>query len=320
MNRSLFLIILRYGRISPGSPKGDLAPVRSLCRERKPVWHSLQSRPVIDDRLVQDDPGRRRKLPDQRDIISEYLSNMERRSRPQVASWGRAPDCDRILWRHPGATGGVVLADRRRSWSNGSTTCRTARDPGHEPRRLRHRGPRRQLPIGHTTDARISRLALAIECTDVGWAIESTNRNGVLLHPWGLPPRYTQRNETTAAPRIALRVVGSIVREHWVLLEDDTRLTTGDPTTDSPIRAPGPAPVVPRPAGVAAGAVRVAARDRACGERAADHHGNPDAPPRGGPGPRRRARPGARGHRRRPGVRPSAGAVRLAGPDHFPSQ
>jgi hypothetical protein len=97
-----------------------------------------------------------------------------------------------------------------------------------------------ELPIGHTTDARISRLALTIECTDAGWAIESTNRNGVLLHPWGLPPRYTQRNETTAAPRIALRVVGSIVREHWVLLEDDTRLTTGDSTngpTDSELQA-----------------------------------------------------------------------------------
>lgn len=82
-----------------------------------------------------------------------------------------------------------------------------------------------ELPIGYTADARISRLALTVTCTEAGWAIESTNRNGVLLHPWGLPPRYTQRDETTAAPRIALRVVGSIVREHWVLLEDDTRLT-----------------------------------------------------------------------------------------------
>jgi hypothetical protein len=92
-----------------------------------------------------------------------------------------------------------------------------------------------ELPIGHTTDARISRLALTIECTEAGWAIESTNRNGVLLHPWGLPPRYTQRNETAAAPRIALRVVGSIVREHWVLLEDDTRLTAGSAgATDEP--------------------------------------------------------------------------------------
>ena len=78
-----------------------------------------------------------------------------------------------------------------------------------------------------STDARISRLALTVACTDAGWAIESTNRNGVLIHPWGLPPRYAQRDETTAAPRVALRVVGSIVREHWVLLEDDTRLTGG---------------------------------------------------------------------------------------------
>ncbi len=84
-----------------------------------------------------------------------------------------------------------------------------------------------ELPVGHTTDARISRLALTVTCTEAGWAIESTNRNGVLIHPWGLPPRYAQRDETTAAPRIALRVVGSIVREHWVLLEDDTRLTAG---------------------------------------------------------------------------------------------
>ena len=84
-----------------------------------------------------------------------------------------------------------------------------------------------ELPLGYTTDARISRLAVSVTCTDAGWAIESTNRNGVLIHPWGLPPRYARRDETTAAPRVALRIVGSIVREHWVLLEDDTRLTSG---------------------------------------------------------------------------------------------
>ena len=89
-----------------------------------------------------------------------------------------------------------------------------------------------ELPVGHTKDARVSRLALTLACTESGWAIESTNRNGVLIHPWGRPPRYAQRDETSAAPRVALRVVGSIVREHWVLLEDDTRLTPG--STDSP--------------------------------------------------------------------------------------
>lgn len=81
-----------------------------------------------------------------------------------------------------------------------------------------------ELPVGHTKDARVSRLALTVACTESGWAIESTNRNGVLVHPWGLPPRYAQRDESSVAPRLALRVVGSIVREHWVLLEDDTRL------------------------------------------------------------------------------------------------
>lgn len=91
-----------------------------------------------------------------------------------------------------------------------------------------------ELPVGHTADARISRLALTVACTEAGWEIDSTNRNGVLIHPWGLPPRYAQRNETTAAPRIALRVVGSIVREHWVLLEDDTRLTAGHSESDGP--------------------------------------------------------------------------------------
>ena len=96
-----------------------------------------------------------------------------------------------------------------------------------------------ELPIGHTNDARISRLAVSVTCTESGWAIESTNRNGVLIHPWGLPPRYAQRDETTAAPRVALRVVGSIVREHWVLLEDDTRLTgsTGEGPTAGELEA-----------------------------------------------------------------------------------
>jgi hypothetical protein len=96
-----------------------------------------------------------------------------------------------------------------------------------------------ELPIGHTNDARISRLALTVECTDAGWAIESTNRNGVLLHPWGLAPRYAQRNETTDIPRMALRIVGSIVREHWVLLEDDTRLHAGRYRSDD---SNGPTP------------------------------------------------------------------------------
>ena len=84
-----------------------------------------------------------------------------------------------------------------------------------------------ELPIGHTNDGRISRLAATVTCTENGWTIESTNRNGVLLHEWGLAPRYADRHETTDAPRMALRVVGSIVREHWILLEDDTRLNSG---------------------------------------------------------------------------------------------
>ncbi|GAA0633470.1 hypothetical protein GCM10009547_41780 [Sporichthya brevicatena] len=97
-----------------------------------------------------------------------------------------------------------------------------------------------ELPIGHTHDARISRLALTVTCTEDGWAFESTNRNGVLIHPWGQPPRYAQREETTAAPRVALRIVGSIVREHWVLLEDDTRLASARPgRANSPGGLPG---------------------------------------------------------------------------------
>ena len=90
-----------------------------------------------------------------------------------------------------------------------------------------------ELPVGHSKDVRVSRLALTVACTESGWAIESTNRNGVLVHLWGLPPRYAQRDEASAAPRVALRVVGSIVREHWVLLEDDTRLSA-EPGADGP--------------------------------------------------------------------------------------
>ncbi|MGQ0624142.1 MAG: hypothetical protein ACT4PP_05725 [Sporichthyaceae bacterium] len=74
---------------------------------------------------------------------------------------------------------------------------------------------------GAQIDPRVSRLAVTVRCTEVGWHIESSNRNGTLIHPWGLPAWQARPIEVCADPRVAIRVLGGPDREHWVLLEDD---------------------------------------------------------------------------------------------------
>ncbi len=79
-------------------------------------------------------------------------------------------------------------------------------------------------------DPKVSRHALQVARTPYGWQVTTTNRNGVIVQPWGQPPGMAVPNTALAWPRLALRVVGSPDRQHWVLLDDAAlRLRRPDP-------------------------------------------------------------------------------------------
>lgn len=97
-------------------------------------------------------------------------------------------------------------------------------------------------------DPRVSRHAVTVECTEEGWTIWATNRNGLLVHPWGLAAWLARPTEFLTDNRAALRVLGSAGREHWVLLEDDSRLgpaAAGGPEPGQPISTEMAAPARP---------------------------------------------------------------------------
>lgn len=73
----------------------------------------------------------------------------------------------------------------------------------------------------HPPDERVSRSAATIECTEAGWTVAIHNRNGALLHPWGLPAWQARDREYLTDRRVALRILGDPGREHWILLEND---------------------------------------------------------------------------------------------------
>lgn len=85
-------------------------------------------------------------------------------------------------------------------------------------------------------DVRVSRVALRVECHETGWSLGCVNRNGVLVQPWGLPGWQARDVESVTDSRVGMRVLGSPPREHWVLLEDDTRagFDPGDEPTGNP--------------------------------------------------------------------------------------
>lgn len=70
-------------------------------------------------------------------------------------------------------------------------------------------------------DRRVSREAVEVTPTTDGWLVRCINRNGVLVHPWGLPSWMAQPRELLTAPRVALRVLGTSKLHHWIMLEDD---------------------------------------------------------------------------------------------------
>lgn len=94
----------------------------------------------------------------------------------------------------------------------------------------------------HPPDERVSRTAATIECTEAGWTVAISNRNGALLHPWGLPAWQARDHEYLTERRVALRILGDPAREHWVLLENDTVAEVVDDAERLTVRA---APVRP---------------------------------------------------------------------------
>jgi len=71
-------------------------------------------------------------------------------------------------------------------------------------------------------DVGISRNAVAVTATHEGWRIEVANRNGAVIHPWGLAPYRAQPVALLRWPLIGIRVAGAEPSlQHWVLLESD---------------------------------------------------------------------------------------------------
>lgn len=71
-------------------------------------------------------------------------------------------------------------------------------------------------------DVGISRNAVALTATHEGWRIEVANRNGAVIHPWGLAPYRAQPVQLLRWPLIGIRVAGAEPsQQHWVLLESD---------------------------------------------------------------------------------------------------
>ncbi|GAA1539402.1 hypothetical protein GCM10009827_068340 [Dactylosporangium maewongense] len=80
-------------------------------------------------------------------------------------------------------------------------------------------------------DPKVSRRAVEVTRTGSGWRVDVTNRNGVVVHPWGQPPGLAPASSVHVWPRVALRVAGRPELQHWVLLTDDA------------LRVPRPVPV-----------------------------------------------------------------------------
>lgn len=104
-------------------------------------------------------------------------------------------------------------------------------------------------------DTGISRRSLAVTATPEGWRIETTNRNGAVIHPWGLTPYRAQRSHLVRWPLVGVRVLGSENRhQHWVLLESDHYLDADGSAVQegSSLTTSGPVPPALAPAELSA--------------------------------------------------------------------
>lgn len=112
------------------------------------------------------------------------------------------------------------------------------------------------LQLGRVvTDPGISRRAVVVTATPDGWRIETENRNGAVIHPWGLTPYRAQRSHLVRWPLVGVRVLGSESRQqHWVLLESDHYLDADGTTVHGGgvMTATGPIPPSLAPAELSA--------------------------------------------------------------------
>lgn len=69
-------------------------------------------------------------------------------------------------------------------------------------------------------DTKVSRHAARLTRAQFGWAVSVTNRNGIIVHPWGQAAGPAEPECLLPWPRVALRVVGRPDLQHWVLLDD----------------------------------------------------------------------------------------------------
>jgi hypothetical protein len=84
------------------------------------------------------------------------------------------------------------------------------------------------LPLGvEPEDDAVSRHAVTVEATELGWQVAVGNRNGAVLHPWGSRAQYLASGTTglKLSGLVAVRVLGTTAdatnHHHWVLLESD---------------------------------------------------------------------------------------------------
>jgi hypothetical protein len=104
-------------------------------------------------------------------------------------------------------------------------------------------GRRGEIPLGvDIPDEGISRVAVTVTATSLGWTITDTSRNGVIVSPWGLAPLRPTATLQLRWPLVAIRVLGTRAdARHEVLLEC---AAYADP---DPTPAPGPTAGAPPP-------------------------------------------------------------------------
>jgi hypothetical protein len=87
-------------------------------------------------------------------------------------------------------------------------------------------------------DVGISRNAVAVSATQEGWRIEVPNRNGAVIHPWGLAAYRAQPVQRLRWPLVGVRVAGAEPsQQHWVLLESDAYAVGSDDTASGTMPA-----------------------------------------------------------------------------------
>ena len=100
-------------------------------------------------------------------------------------------------------------------------------------------------------DTGISRQAVVVRATAEGWLVRTMNRNGAMIHPWGLAPYRAQPSQVVHWPLVGIRVGGTqSYQQHWVLLESSryTDVAASASAADQPTHTsfgPPPPPLAP---------------------------------------------------------------------------